>query len=179
MPRGEHSAGEGIFQHLSLPARWMHLEDCAGLDIFLHTGFAPWAAGTGAAQLTEKGMLERSWTCCRHGGDTPHPARGRSGLGAGGDCRWKWTRLCALAQTVLTHHLCGEQPCPWVVGEGVKVPCRARWEQPAGIIPWLQGQGGPGSLEQEMLHCGPCLWYCTLSLHLPCPGIPCRGNFFS
>lgn len=28
-----------------------------------------------------------------------------------------WTRLCALARTILTHFLCGE-PCPCVMGEG-------------------------------------------------------------
>lgn len=36
-----------------------------------------------------------------------------------------------------------------------------------------RGQLGQGHLEQEMLHTGPCLWYCTLLLQPPCPGIPC------
>lgn len=43
----------------------------------------------------------------------------------------------------------GSSPARRVVGEGVKVPCRARWEQPAGIplaagagwtgVPWSKG----------------------------------------
>lgn len=59
---------------------------------------------------------------------------------------------------------------PWVVGEGVKVPCRVRWEQPAGI-PWLQGQWGPRSSGTR----DAALWSLPVVLYpvSPCPGIPC------
>lgn len=49
-----------------------------------------------------------------------------------------WLRLSSPTFSV------GSSPAP-VSWERVKVPCRARWEQPAGITPWLQGQSGAGS----------------------------------
>lgn len=89
-------------------------------------------------------------------------------LGAGEDCGWRRTLLCAAAQTALTHLLCGEQSCPpRAAGLGVKVPCRARWEQRAGTPP-AAGAGWTWALQQPLLERGnaaawrgPCLWYCT------------------
>lgn len=184
MPHGEHSAEEGIFQHLScylhdgctlkavcwvghLPAHWLC---CVGCRHWCSPAHRKWNAGE------ELDLLQTQR-------DTPHPAQERSVLEAGGDCRWTWTRPCALAQTVLTHLLCGEQPCLWVVGEGVKVPCRVRREQPAGI-PLAAGAGFARVMRSRrcctmVLACGtvPCL--SILPALVPPAFAEGRGSFFS
>lgn len=58
-------------------------------------------------------------------------------------------------------------PCR-VVGEGVKVPCRARWEQPAGI-PLAAGAGWTGVLWSEGC--------CTLTWSLPVVLVACLSLF--
>lgn len=139
------------------------------MGIFLHTGFAPWAAGTGAAQLTEKGMLERSCTCCRHGGDAPHQHKGGQFwqleviVGGRGPGRVPWLRLSSP-----TFSVGAALPlCPGKEGESA---LQRRWEQPAGITPWLQGQSGAGSagVRDAALRSLPVVLYPVSPSSLPC-----------
>jgi len=137
-------------------------------------------------------MLKRSQTCCGQREESPYPAGGQSGApflslqfwelelavdGSGPSC------VLRLGPSSPTFSV-GSSPAPRVVGEGLKVPCRARREQPADIPPLLQGQDGPGSSRARgaVLWRGPCLWYCTQSLLPPCPGAPAlaegRGGLF-
>lgn len=60
-------------------------------------------------------------------------------------------------------------PPPW--GLGVKVPCRARWEQRGGETPPAAEAGWSWALQQLLLERGnaaawpgPCPWYCTRPL---------------
>lgn len=136
---------------LQSPARWTHLEDCMlgwtsphtvalCLELQQLVTLGSQAKGIAEEELSLLWRLRGHRTLRTRAVRFPFPFS--AVLGAGECYRWMWTRLCAVAQTVLTH-LCGKQPWPPGCGRGSEVPCRTRWEQLV-VIPPSAGAGWTG-----------------------------------